>query len=65
MGFFSMIADMASDFDRDYRNGDCDDNEETMNDDDYSPTSWDRHPWESDEDYKDRMDDQVSMMGGD
>lgn len=65
MGFFNMIMDNDSDFDSDYRNGEgeCDDEERT--DDDYSPTSWERHPWESDEDYKDRMDDQVSMMGGD
>ena len=32
---------------------------------DDSPTSWTRHPWESDEDYLDRMNDQVGMMGGD
>lgn len=65
MGFFNMIADMVSDFDNDSRDRDCEDNEEMMDDDDYSPTSWGRHPWESDEDYQERMDDQVSMMGGD
>lgn len=29
----------------------------------YSPTSWERHPEESDEDYEERMEDQESLMG--
>lgn len=28
----------------------------------YSPTSWDRDPEESDDDYEDRMQDQEDMM---
>lgn len=31
-------------------------------DDYYSPTSWDRDPEESDEDYRDRMEDQESLL---
>ena len=39
--------------------------DDDMEDGDDAPTSWTRHPWESDEDYQDRMNDQVGMMGGD
>ncbi|MGM9833369.1 MAG: hypothetical protein ACI31A_06755 [Candidatus Limisoma sp.] len=31
-------------------------------DDNYSPTSWERDPDESDEDYEDRMQDQEDLM---
>lgn len=48
-----------------YFNRDDDDRDDEMEDDEYSPTSWGRHPEESDEDYQDRIDDQVSWMGGD
>lgn len=36
--------------------------EEDNDDDYYSPTSWEREPGESDEDYNDRMEDQDSLM---
>lgn len=39
--------------------------EDEVESDDDSPTSWTRHPWESDEDYQDRINDQIGMMGGD
>lgn len=31
-------------------------------DDGYSPTSWERAPYESEEDYRDRMEDQESYL---
>ena len=37
----------------------CDNDEE---EDDYSPTSWERDRYESDEDYKDRMQDQEDYL---
>lgn len=42
-------------------NDDYDDISEE-DDDYYSPTSWDRDPEESDEDYRDRMEDQESLL---
>lgn len=33
-----------------------------IQDDDYSPTSWDQNPEESDQDYQDRMEDQESYL---
>lgn len=45
--------------------GDEEEVEDSDNYEDDSPTSWTRHPWETDEDYQDRMDDQIGMMGGD
>lgn len=69
MGFFnslitnvSKIASEVTNFASNDSNDD-EDNEVEFGDD--SPTSWTRHPWESDEDYQDRMNDQVGMMGGD
>lgn len=69
MGFFnslitsvSNIASEVTSFASNYSNDD-EDNEVEYGDD--SPTSWTRHPWESDEDYQDRMNDQIGMMGGD
>ena len=38
------------------------DEEEFEEDDNYSPTSWDRHYGESDEDYNDRMQDQEDLV---
>lgn len=65
--FISSMCDIASEVTSFVRNSF--DKEEDGDDDieygDDSPTSWTRHPWESDEDYQDRMNDQVGMMGGD
>lgn len=41
---------------------DLDDEVEEYDDDFYSPTSWDRHPGESDEDYYDRIQDQEDYL---
>jgi len=48
---------------KDYDNDDFDDDNNDDDDDDYSPTSWERFPDESDEDYRERMEDQNSFMG--
>lgn len=39
-----------------------DDEEDEDEDDFYSPTSWDRHPWETDEQYTDRIQDQEDYL---
>lgn len=39
-----------------------DEEEDDCDNDFYSPTSWDREPGESDEDYNDRMEDQDSLL---
>ena len=66
MSFLDSIMDIDSDFNRDgTHERDRDYDEEDELDDEYSPTSWERHPWENDEDYRDRMEGQISMMGGD
>jgi len=56
--------DDYNDYDDD--NYDDDVNKDSDDDDDddyYSPTSWERFPDETDEDYRDRMEDQNSFLG--
>ncbi len=65
--FVSSLCDVASQAARlandSFNNGDNQDDDIEWGYD--SPTSWERHPWETDEDYQERMEGQVSMMGGD
>ena len=39
-----------------------DENDDKYEDDPYSPTSWDRHGDETDEDYEDRIQDQEDFL---
>lgn len=62
--FISSMRDVASEVTSFAKNSfEEEENNEVEYGDD-SPTSWTRHPWESDEDYLDRMNDQVGMMEG-
>lgn len=51
------------DFEDDYFE-DYEEDEENEEDLEWSQTSWDRNPYESDEDYEERMEDLDNMLDG-
>lgn len=50
------IPNLMEDFDKQF------DNEDEFGYDEFSPTSWDKHPDESEEDYEERIQDQEDFM---
>lgn len=48
--------------DNHYQNPNDENQEDLEEEDPYSPTSWDKDPYESDEDYQDRIQDQEDWL---